>query len=464
MRHVRVAGCLAGLFSVFLWSCSTNETVTEPSPELDQVEVLEEQDLEPELPPAELLDTVEDEAQSEDELPIDEDVLEQDDESELPDGVVEYELGEQVYTTLQQIRRPLPASVSTRQAISEGGLLLIDTDRFAEMGLGVEWAAGEPWQEQLEAALDFREEDLGEARSLLYLWQFADPQLTDEESPVRLEGFYAVPFASAYRPQSHLSLQLAESHVRTARRLSELSHRPFDLVLATGDFADNAQLNELRWFGAIMSGGVVQPDSGVDDDPIPGEGNDFNDPFLSRGIGLPWYAVLGNHDMLYMGFVDISEAMQNAAVGDEVIDLISSIIPWAGQPGTQNGYRDGASPDARVVVSGKTPADAQRRLLPRVEAMAELADLPGEPPGHGYSEDALSAGVGDYVLRPIAGKPLLLIALDTASFEPGFSEGRVTAIQLQWLRAQLAEAEERGELVIVHSHHGSTGIQPSGGV
>ena len=439
----------AGSSEDFTEVLADQEVFTDIDGDLEQeIEEVDVDDQEPEE-----VDLVDLQDESPDEEAID--ALDHVDE-ELPSPEIpRHYLSEQPYTTLQKSWRPLPLPTATHQEILDGDMVQNQLDRYDDMGLGVEEGPGEPWIEDNSLAPDYDEAQLedGDRRSLLYFWQSADPQLIDEESPIRMEGFYKVPMASAYRPQSHLTTQVFEAHVRSARRISDLSGRPFDFAHATGDLVDGGQANELIWFGQIMAGGIVHPDSGVDDDAIPGVGNDHSDPFWSEGIGVPWYAAVGNHEVLYLGFTEATETMQEAAVGDQVIDLISGLIPWASGPGFRNGYRAGDLPDAPVIDHGETPADPLRRISSRTETLELIASAGGEPAGHGFSDEMIAGGIGYYSFYPIEGKPIRAVVLNTLAEVPASSEGALDVDQYNWLLVQLSEATAAGEVVIVFSHH-----------
>jgi len=303
------------------------------------------------------------------------------DTSEPPVHV--WPLHDEPYTTLQAIWRPAPVPQTTKDMIADEALYLTDFERFVELGIFAEPAPGEPWQEQLELAPNWDPDNppTGDRASLLYLWHVADTQLIDEESPIRFEGVYLAPFGSAYKPHSHVTTQVFESHVRTARRISELSGRPFDAALVSGDLVDGGQVNELNWFATILGGGTVDPDSGLDDDPVPGEGNDFGDPFASDGIGVPWYATIGNHEVLYSGFWHADMDIQAAAVGTEIIDVVERFLGFASGPGLRNGFRDGATVDAAVVDEGSTIADPDRHGQTDSNHRAEHAQSGPRPAG-----------------------------------------------------------------------------------
>jgi len=453
---------------------SCTETVKDPPPPPDlsedgdppevedQVDLQDLQDISPDSPSTDV-DAPEADAPDGEVAPD----LDTSDTEELPPlepGVVRYPLSDQIYTTLQRTWRPLTPPPSTQSAIGSGQLLLIHFDRFAEMGLGVEPAPGEPWQARHELAPGYEEGD-GEGdtthhRSLLYFWHLADPQLIDEESPSRLEGFYLLPVASTYRPHSHLTTQVFEAHVRTIRRLSDLSGRPLDLALTSGDYADGGQLNELTWFAHIMRGGTIHPDTGERDDPIPGPGNDFTDPFFSDGIGVPWHAILGNHDILYLGFAIANERIQAITTGDEVVNFVGDLLFGMGGPGLRNGYRASWSPLAPVIDEGTLPPDPMRCIATKSEALQIFSDAGGSP--H-LSQAEIDAGTGYYAFHPLPGKPIRVIALDTTATDPAFSEGALDTDQFAWLQSQLLEAEHAHELVIVNSHHRSAVIRTSSG-
>jgi 3',5'-cyclic AMP phosphodiesterase CpdA len=352
-----------------------------------------------------------------------------------------YALADDVYTTLQRVWAPIVPTADTAAAIADGSFTIVELDRYDAMGLGVRADPGVPWLELVDLAPGFAEG--ADRRSVAYLWLAADPQLADEESPIRFEGTVEL-----FDPHGHLVTQTFEANVRTAERISGLGARPFDFALLAGDLSDGSQRNELDWVFTTLAGGVIDPDSGEDDDPIPGPGNDFNDPFESAGLSAPWYAVPGNHDSLYMGgFGQITAEISEAALGDRVYEF--GLFT--------NGFRDGSTPNAEVRTGGRTPADARRELFDMIGFTQALHEAPGEPAGHGLTPADADAGVAYFSLHPIEGRPLRLIALDTVnSVESGLGTGQLgylDAEQFAWMQAELADASAREELVIVLSHH-----------
>ncbi len=364
-----------------------------------------------------------------------------------------YPLTDEPYTTLQQLWAPTSPSERAEEAIAGDELEITDIDSYEEYGLGVEAVEGQPWVERDELAPNYREAASGERESLLYFWQSADPQLIDEESPIRFEGVTRAPMGSTYRPQGHLTTQVFESQVRTVRRLSEESGRPLDFAFVSGDMTDGGQKNEIQWAIEILNGGVIDPDSGADDNPVEGPGNDFADPFYSRGIEVPWYMAIGNHETLYMGVIEADEAVREAAVGEEVYEFTGEIPGVGDVEGLQNGFRDASTPTGEVVTEGTTPADRDRQILrlPRLLEMIQTAG--GEPVGHGLEMTDALDGIGYYSVRPLPDKPIRLIVLETLMDSPAYPSGAIDEKQFEWLESQLNRAEAHDELVIVGGHH-----------
>ena len=359
----------------------------------------------------------------------------------------EYGLTEKPYTALQMVWTPREPSPGVRAMMDDGRFTVYEHQRYAENGLGASLEAGIPWMEHRELAPDFPGEG-NERRSLAYILAIADPQIIDEESPIRMDGY-----AQVYRPHGQLTPQLFEAHVRTAQRISDYSSRPFDFAVIAGDLTDTSQKNELEWMITALNGGVIDPDSGIDDDPDPGPGNDYNDPFFSRGLEAPWYAALGNHDVLHVGgFGPIDEKLRDAARGDHLFTDSTLSSVWGG-------YVAGDTIDHQVILdeSVTTPADAARLPLYQRELLQVLYDAGGSPAGHGLSQDDVTANKGYFSVNPLPGKPLRMIVLDTT--DDGNSslgraqQGSMDALQFSWLHEELVAAAGSRELVIVVSHH-----------
>ncbi|MFB6350968.1 MAG: hypothetical protein ABEN55_01185 [Bradymonadaceae bacterium] len=365
----------------------------------------------------------------------------------------EYPLTNAPYTTLQRLWAPLNATSRAEEAMDNGDLEVTDIDKYKKYGLGVEPLSGQPWVEHDELPPGYAGPVAGQRRSLLYFWQSTDPQLIDEESPIRFAGTTVAPAGSTYRPQGHLTTQVYESMVRTARRISEKSGRPFDFAFVSGDFTDGGQKNEVQWAVDILKGGLVHPDSGVDNDPVPGPKNDFTDPFWSRGIGVPWYLALGNHETLYTGVFEAIDLVKEAAVGDEVFAITTDIPGVDSIEGLTNGYRDASTPTGEVVTEGKLPPDEDRQILALPDLLEHIHSAGGRPAGHGLTAKKARKGVGYYSFRPLPDKPIRFIVLNTLSHDPAHASGAVDEQQFEWLKTQLAEAKEAGELVLVGGHH-----------
>ena len=366
-----------------------------------------------------------------------------------------YELDDTLYTSLQRTWRPRAVPQATLDAIADDTFHMDEISRYEELGLGVEQGPGEPWIEHEELAPGYDQHTPQAPQSLLWFWQSADPQVIDEESPIRLAGVTRLSVGSTFRPQSHLSLQTWEAQVRTARAISDAGGRPFDFTIITGDLTDTGQANELYWLLDTLNGGVVHPDSGVDDDPVPGSGNDFNDPYNSVGLDQPWYAVLGNHETLFIGSAEMTDEVQAAAVGSEPFNSLEAMMGIPASDGLEGGFRDGATVDAEVRTGVSTIADPMRYIPGVSEALQIVHDSGGVPEGHGLTQADIDSEKGYYSFHPIEGAPIRVVALHTLWREPATEKGGMDEEQFAWLEAELDDATAASELVIVASHHRS---------
>jgi len=276
-------------------------------------------------------------------------------------------------------------------------------------------------------------------RSIAFIAHLSDTQLVDDESPTRLMMFDAPAFPGAARPaESMIALATSAMH----RTLSQITkNRRFDFEIVTGDCADNAQQNEIEWFVDLMDGKPgLHTDSGNDDDPVIGAGNDAKDPFNPVAAPAPWYFVFGNHDVAIQGNAVVDASWRPVATGTE----------------PKNGARDyrlkGAPPTREEV-----PADPKRRPLVRgeiIQALQASKAGPG-PSGHGFVAVGSTNKQDNYAADPVPGVPVRLIQLDTN--DPyGGSQGTVLPETLADLESKLRAAS--GQLVILASHHSPTDI------
>ncbi|MBI1885696.1 MAG: TIGR03767 family metallophosphoesterase [Chloroflexi bacterium] len=359
---------------------------------------------------------------------------------------------------------------------------LLRTIVFEPDGVTLTQGPGEPYQ----VRTDLAEAQVGREkrrRSFLVFHHLTDAQVVDEESPLRSEWFDSCPvpvIPTAFRPHEAMSLHLANSAIRQANRITEspVTGRAVDLAVHTGDAIDNAQINELRWFIALMDGGEVNPDSGgpgyegvQEESPsadFPDLVEEAQKPFQATGIRYPWYSVVGNDDVLVQGNFVPDEASRAIALGGEkVVDLAPALKEEVcSDPSAllDPDYADQVLSDPKTQVARVTP-DLGRRLVSRREWIRQHFNtkaIPG-PLGHGFTEANLKEGSAYYVFEH---GPISFVGLDTTS-RGGFSAGSIDRDQFEWLEEELVWRSRRyfdakgrevtgknePRLIVVLSHH-----------
>ena len=320
----------------------------------------------------------------------------------------------------------------------EGTWVDTDGDGLLERG------PGEPFVERAELA-----PAAAPGKVLAVFAQLTDVQVTDEESPARLELLDRLgsPFDSAFRLQESLTAQ-----VLAGALVSVAALEPQALVL-TGDLVDNAQRNELDLLTAVLRGGRADPGSGarryegvqaaVNPDPFfyrpeldpprePGLLGRAQLPFVSPGARVPWYPLVGNHDLLVQGNLAPSPRIDDIATGSRKLVRLSAEAREA-----VRGRRLTTGLVERLLARGLPGAslpvtpDPRRRPSSAAETVARLRAASNAPAGGPLLDYAFDIG------SSVRG-----IALDTVRRRIG-ARGLLRPAQIRWLRRELRAAGGR---------------------
>jgi metallophosphoesterase (TIGR03767 family) len=380
-------------------------------------------------------------------------------------------------------------------------------------------AGGEPRivREELARAKQGR---ANRRRSLLYVAQTTDWQLVDEESPSRVEFLDIAanePFpntvSAAWRPQEAFGAYAVEQSVRQINEFADASplrarggsRAAMDMILMTGDQADNQQLNETDWVVRLLEGGPLDPNSGTDPSSCPVgqqpsgqtadpelyagvqdyddyfEGKQFYDPdrpigpkyedwpeypglmdraqveFVAQGFDVPSYVVLGNHDALAQGNQKAILPFEQVGVG-----CLKPLVPATDltevgdilDPAYLSGLAQ-TNPSQVMLV----PPDERRQYVDRIQ-YKERFDTGFQDDAHGFGlvdpeENDASDGAATYYA--FDAKPgIRMIALETncdGGVTGPSAAGNIDDPQFQWLRGELERAERNDQLVVVYGHH-----------
>ena len=387
--------------------------------------------------------------------------------------------------------------------------------------------------------------------SVTYFMTLSDLHHADEEAPTRLTFFdssYILfgAFDAAFRPQEDIAPHILNALVRTANRVQEDYERNFDFLLVLGDATDNAQFNEMKSMIDVLDGtglvsgknGWARPDSGdlnlasdnynlgerdfgiqefdSDDNNInayerPGYPNSNADIPVdglktSSGKPVPWFYVIGNHDVLNTGnfnpdsfltFFDKNDYTSEKAKLGFIPGIASAIEYWENNPSQTlqiDGGLFGLPLDYGFLFGlfdslGLIEDDYYLDIDDRFDLMTYLHDTPanGKDDGVDITGDLDRAFMGHEGLMPLVHNlghgfadndnngfiepadggwyrtdwnqigsgnsiPLRLLAVDTTDV-PVFAEGGMSQTQMEWLEWELEQAITDQVLVIVFSHH-----------
>lgn len=272
---------------------------------------------------------------------------------------------------------------------------------------------------------------------LLNFAHVTDVHIVDEGNPLRFEELKLLgldePIFSRLAPivggisreQDPYSALLWDATIRSINEQHRL--KPMDFLIATGDHTDTDLENELRWFIEIADGYLSS-------DYFDRTGKKEMALVSPAGIAanLPWFAALGNHDVMYQG-----------SVNNEL--LLGRLVGLVTREGIN--INEGSRLLRRLSISAPD----------ELSSMKDSIDL-YRSSGHGFN-NMPAPFEGYYSFTP---KPFIhCIVLNTANYYPSgsipkesLSQGVLDKRQFDWM---INEVENNfDKLCIIFSHHPTT--------
>ncbi len=305
---------------------------------------------------------------------------------------------------------------------------------------------------------------------LLRFFDMTDIHISDKETPTQAIYYgYKGGESSGYSPVMLSTTQVLDAAVQTINALHKKD--PFDFGISLGDAANNEQYNEIRWYIDVFDGKMINPDSGLKDDPVPGPLNDYQDEYKAAGLNtsIPWYQVLGNHDHNWIGTNPPDDYLKANYTGEYILNVGNIFTEPNGikNRGLYMGAIDGRTVYGDLIGVGnvsdfKTPpkvlaADPNRRALTVSEWMGEFFNTTSNPKGHGFNQSDAKAGIAYYSFEPKSDIPIKVFVLDntqpaTDADAGGYGHGSLDQKQFDWLVSELDQGQAEGKLMIIAAH------------
>ena len=302
--------------------------------------------------------------------------------------------------------------------------------------------------------------------SLLRFAQLTDIHLGDVSNYLRHNFLLGIVSYFYERPQDPMAGKLLDAVIHEVNLVHQ--ENPLGFCMLTGDLIDCAMLNEVQWFVDIADGKAPRdfcPEMVAVDNP--------------EGFQAPWYACLGNHDMLVIGsfggtlFRKLLENMQ-ANHGFSIIThqewmaaMEASDKPAAGhgfddQPQAHDGYYSfSPSPCVHAIVLNTTTdnwmegmvelfSDEKAKTLKAMAAKNLSAEENTTILMQEFSQWLRDRGFIDYMA---GSKSIGDLDEDLQTLLVIGSGGTLDRDQYQWM---IDEIESNpGKLCLIFSHHGS---------
>lgn len=310
-----------------------------------------------------------------------------------------------------------------------------------------------------------------------YLDRWADP-----DSPIREK----VGTIGTYRPHSMLSPHVVEAMIQSLNTITTgpLSGHVINGAIITGDTTDNAQLNEVNWYLALLDGLEIRPDSGASDiyegvidggaehydtkywhphgtpagkeddearakygfPVVPNLLNSCRAAFHATGLNFPWYGVHGNHDALLQGTIAPAPDIDAEMIQDRRYTALPTGVTLADVLANFQEIGPAAYPAAGDAPFTRVTADVERRAIRRGEYAAMHLASPGLPLGHGFTAENVDKK-HMYYSTHLGG--VKLIVIDSVNNFGGW-QGSLDVEQFNWLEQEVASSDMP---VVLASHH-----------